>query len=325
MDPSMIERGKGKTKLYDLLDSKDTEAIYGEIIHILELLGADDMESKFQPVYRDIVRLFNGRYPGYRASNTRYHNLEHTLLVTLAAARLLHGYMVGCVENGGIIKPIQMILCLFAALYHDSGLIQTWRDRKGTGAKYTIGHEARSVAFMRKNMAKNGFDQDHMLDCEHMIMCTNLELKIDQIPFRTPVVRVLGQIVGTSDLLAQIADRHYLEKLMLLFKEFREAGIAGFASEAELIQKTGSFYKNVVKKRLETEFDNIFSCMIYHFKIRWGIDRDLYIEAINNNINYLESLPNIETAGYDIYRRFLKRGGILDREWSVFGDDTTES
>ena len=79
---------KKNAKLYDLLDSKDPGSIYDEIIVILNILEAGSLESRFRPVYRDIVRLFDGDYPGYRASNTRYHNLEHTLLVTLAAARL---------------------------------------------------------------------------------------------------------------------------------------------------------------------------------------------------------------------------------------------
>jgi hypothetical protein len=38
--------------------------------------------------FRDLVRLHLGEYPGYRASDTSYHNLQHTLDVTLAMARL---------------------------------------------------------------------------------------------------------------------------------------------------------------------------------------------------------------------------------------------
>ncbi|NOY70734.1 MAG: HD domain-containing protein [Deltaproteobacteria bacterium] len=312
---------KKDARLYDLIDSRDAGSVYKEIIVILNILGAGSLESRFKPVYDDIVHLFKGQYPGYRKSNTRYHNLEHTLLVTLAAARLLHGYVEGRAESGVVFKPANVLLCVLAALYHDSGLIQTKQDRKGTGAKYTIGHEARSVTFMRKNMARNGFDEKQMVDCEHLIMCTNLDLRIDQIPFRSPGIRILGQIVGTSDLLAQIADRQYLEKLMLLFKEFKEAGIPEFDSEEELLQKTGGFYKNVAKKRMEVDYDNISDCMIYHFRNRWDIDRDLYLESIENNIEYLKSMFKNRDTDDSIYRQFLKRGGIVDREWGVFNDN----
>lgn len=321
MHPSGKQVDKKNVKLYDLLDSKDAGSIYDEIIVILNLLDAGSIKSRFKPVYDDIVRLFNGQYPGYRKSNTRYHNLEHTLLVTLTAARLLHGYVEGGAEIGIVFKPANVLLCVLAALYHDSGLIQTMQDRKGTGAKYTIGHEARSVAFMRKNMTENGFDEKKMDVCERLIMCTNLELHIDQVPFRSVDIRVLGQIVGTSDLLAQMADRHYLEKLLLLFKEFKEAGIPGVDSEEELLQKTEGFYENVAKKRMEEDFENVAACMVHHFRCRWDVDRDLYLESIENNIEYLKSILKNGHPGKSAYRRFLKRGGIVDREWGAFDDN----
>ena len=297
--------GERSPKLYDLIDSQSHEAVLAEIETIISLLDSDSILDQFRSVFQDIVRLFNGEYPGYKASNTEYHNLEHTIMVTLATGRLIHGFVK---EGGFQFKPENMMMGLLAALFHDSGLIQTKQDRKGTGAKYTIGHEKRSVGFMKKNLGKKGFSVQQMDDCAQLIKCTNLKIEIMDIFFRSEELENLGKIVGSADLLAQMADRNYLEKLILLFREFEEAGIPGFDSEQELFEKTEWFYKNVTRKRLTHDFDNISSNMANHFKYRWDIDRDLYSESINNNINYLKSILSSGEKNQMFFQKHLRRG-----------------
>jgi hypothetical protein len=300
---------KKDIKLYDLVDYQDPEAVLNEIIQIISLLEADIITDRFRLVYEDIKKLFNGRYPGYRASNTKYHNLEHTIMVTLATARLTHG----CARGGIGFIPENILLGLLASLFHDAGLIQTEYDRKGTGAKYTIGHEHRSAEFMRRNLTSKKFSKKQMDACEHLIRCTNLDIDIADIPFQSDELAIMGKIVASSDLLGQMADRHYLEKLILLFKEFEEAGIPGFASEGELIEKTEGFYKNVAKKRLTKDLDNIAAYMKLHFRHRWNISRDLYAESIKNNISFLKSVLSHGKKTKNFYRQYLKRGGIVTK------------
>lgn len=301
---------KDRVKLYDLIDQQDPMTIFSEIREILLLLDAQKIIDHFRAVYEDIVSLFNGEYPGYRASNTKYHNLEHTTMVALATARLIHG----CVENGFVFGRENILLGLLAALFHDAGLIQTEQDQDGTGAKYTIGHEERSVGLMRDNLAARGFSPVQIQDCAHLIKCTNLDLDIRKIPFRSRELETLGKMVGSSDLLAQIADRHYLEKLLLLFKEFEEAGIPGFDSEEQLLRKTEGFYEQVARKRLTGDFDNVASYMQTHFRVRWGVDRDLYEESIDNNICYLKAIfRDSKKGGNGRFYRYLKRGGIVEK------------
>jgi len=300
---------KDITKLYDLVDCQSREAVLAEIQTIISLLDADRISEQFNSVYQDIVRLFDGEYPGYRASNTTYHNLEHTTMVTLAAARLIHG----SAQNGYRFEPENILVGLFAALFHDSGLIQTKQDKKGTGAKYTIGHEKRSVNFMRKNLGKKEVSLQQIDDCAQLIKCTNLQIRLADIPFRSNEVETLGKIVGSADLLAQMADRLYLEKLILLFKEFEEAGIPDFESEVELLERTEEFYKKVTQKRLRVDCNNISLNMVNHFKHRWDIDRDLYAESIDRNISYLKSiLSNGQKKKSRLfYQKYLRRGELI--------------
>jgi hypothetical protein len=299
---------KKDMKLFDLLDYQDPDAVLNEIVQIILLLKYDNIIVHFRSVYEDIQRLFKGDYPGYRASNTKYHNLEHTIMVTLATARLTHG----CVRGGIKFNSDTILFGLLASLFHDSGLIQTAYDRKGTGAKYTIGHERRSIEFMRQNLSLKKFSKKQMDACGHLIACTNLNIDIADIPFQSPELKTMGKIVASADLLGQMADRHYLEKLILLFKEFEEAGIPGFASEGELIEKTEGFYKNVAKKRLSKDLDNIAKYMKEHFKHRWNIGRDLYADSIKNNISYLKSVLSHGKKTKKFYRQHFKPGGMVD-------------
>ncbi len=295
-----------KTVLYDLIEVSDPEIVLTEIKQILMLTVEEYDSSRFEMVYGDIVTLFRGKYPGYQASNTKYHDLEHTNSVVLASVRLIHG----CTLVGMTFDVDNLLLGVYASLFHDVGLIQTKDDKVGSGAKYTVGHEKRSIVFMRKYLSQKGFSNQQIEDCSHLIMCTILNLPPKEIPFRSSEIETLGKIVGTADLMAQIADRYYIEKLLLLFQEFQEAGVPDFATELDLLKKTEGFYKNVAKQRLAHDFSGISANMTAHFKQRWGVDKDLYSESIQKNIDYLRIL--LKRTGDNIVsvKKTLRRGTL---------------
>lgn len=293
-----------KVVLYDLIDVSDPEIVLSEIKKIIQLINPAIDSAVLDSLYGDIITLFKGEYPGYRASNTKYHDLEHTNSVALATARLIHGCTLADME----FSAENLLLGICAALFHDVGLIQTADDKVGSGAKYTVGHEKRSITFMKRYLADKPYSKQQIEDCSHLIMCTLLSLSPAEIPFRTQETETLGQIVGSADLMAQIADRYYLEKLLLLFQEFQEAGIPDFVSELDLLKKTEGFYKNVAKKRLAEDFSGVSKHMAAHFKNRWNVDEDLYSESIQKNIDYLRLL--LKKAGDNILsvKETLRRG-----------------
>jgi len=298
-----------ETKLYDLVDISDPIVVLREIEQIIISMFSDYDFSGLEVLYRDIIHLFKGDYPGYRASNTKYHDLEHTSAVALAVARLMHG----CHLDGMVLDRHNVLLAVGAALFHDVGLIQTENDKVGSGAKYTVGHEQRSIAFMQRYLSEKNVPDESVEGCSHMIMCTILNLPVSEIPFRSEGTRILGRVVGAADLLAQIADRYYLEKLLLLYKEFEEAGIPGFNTEFDLLRKTEAFYKNVAQIRLSQDLDGVSSHMLSHFKTRWNLDKDVYKESIDHNIAYLTSILGEPQDTLSIFRDNLRRGGITDR------------
>ena len=275
---------RDNNRLDELTDTNSPAETFAEIKNILLLIDPSLDPSPIEKVFEDIVRLFNGEFPGYKANNTKYHNLEHTCSSTLASARLIHGLHV----QGQVFTPRLVQLCLIGTLFHDTGLIQTEEEMEGTGAQHTMGHEDRSIDLMEKYLSENGYSQEDIRDCGHIIKCTELFFPMEEIPFSSEEVRTMGKILGTSDLVAQMADRNYQEKLPLLFLEFQEAGMPGFETPLELFQKTEEFYRKVARKRMRNELEGISSAALYHFRERWKIDKNLYEDAIKYNIRRMK-------------------------------------
>ena len=291
--------------LYELIDMNKPQAVLAEIKVIASMICTMDDFGVINDVSRDVLRLFTGRYPGYRKNDTGYHDLYHTTDVMLASVRLLHGAATtGVAFTAGEIN--QLLLC---AMMHDTGYIQRDTDPRGTGARYTAIHIERSIDFVAEYLKTH---RDIDADGETMaqiLRCTGLNVKIRDIPFKSEKTRLLGFVLGTADLLGQMADRYYLEKLPILFREFQEGNIPGFASDYDLIRKTPDFYI-MASIRFKNELGGVNRFMKNHFQVRWSIPRDLYAAAIEKNIEYLN---RIIESGQDYRQKFKRKCLFQDR------------
>ncbi|MBN2364225.1 HD domain-containing protein [candidate division WOR-3 bacterium] len=263
--------------------------------------------------FKDVVSLFDGNYPGYRKCTTRYHDLSHSTSVFLASARLIDG----AASSGLKFKDEQVNLALISSLFHDIGYIQKNGENKGTGAKFSRGHEERSISFASSYLGERGYTDFDRMKASQIIASTILELPLKDIPFPSDDLKILGKIVGTADLVAQMADRFYLEKLLFLFREFTEAGIPGFPSEIDLLKNTETFYRTVMKSKIYGEYEGVFDFMELHFLNAVGDKSNPYAVYMDKNIDYLN---RILTDCEEDYRSQLRRGGIvqlLKREESI--------
>ena len=291
------------SECYNKIFIQEHKNIIEEVKALLSSIDFKD-HNVVEEAFKDTIKLFKGRFRGYQACKTKYHDLNHTLAVFLATARLVHGAVI----NGRSISIDMIAIGLICALFHDAGLIQTEDDHEGTGAKFTLGHEERSIAFIKNYLGLNNLYESYFDDCAHIIGCTITALSPGDIPFRSKESELIGKIVGSADLLAQMADRLYLEKLLYLYEEFEEGKIPGFESEFDLLKKTGWFYRNVAQKRLDIDLGGVLELMRIHFKKRFGEDRDYYQENIQKNIKYLQDV----ILKYEKeYRSMLKRAGIV--------------
>ena len=292
-------------KLYDFVDPTDAECVIRDIEISLSLFLPDFQDPLFRLVFTDVRNLFCGEYPGYKASNTKYHDFEHTCAVTLATGRLICGAMA----EGHAFDRLTVLKGLLAAIFHDVGLIQTADDEGGTGAKHMVGHEERSIQFMLSNLG-DSLPEEDLEDIAQCIHCTSLDCQVNTVPFRSPEMRMIGQCVGAGDLLAQLADRYYLEKLILLFQEFEEAGIPGYDTPYDLLQKTTTFYRDVAQKRLKEALGQADMFMISYFRSRWSVEKDFYREAIDRNLEFLETILNSCGDDIDCFTNALRRNNL---------------
>ncbi len=290
--------------LNDLVEMENPLRVFEEVKTIvLKIFSEFDFEP-LDHLFHDTLRLFKGEYPGFRSCDTEYHNLKHTTDTFLAMARIIHGAIL----KGHHFSKRGVRLGLASALLHDSGYILA-NDETGPGALYTLVHIDRSIDFLKKYCRKKGYSREEMAKCDAILRCTGLNVRIDEIRFLNREHEMLGKMLGAADLLGQMADRTYLEKLPFLYLEFKEAGIEGLGTELEFLDDTVNFY-HMTRKRFAQELDGVDIYMRDHFRERWDIDENLYLTAIENHIQYLK---HILKHHRDDVHAYLRRGGFMER------------
>ena len=292
-------------QLSRLVDMSDPHRVFDEVKTTLSMSFSEFNFETLNRVFGDVVRLFRGDYPGYRECTTEYHDLKHTTDTFMAMTRLVHGALVA----GQNLTRDQAMVGVICALMHDTGFIQTLEDDTGTGAKYIHIDTKRSIVFMENYRNENGLIRETLTDFHNILTCTDLSAEIAEIPFSSPETELLGKLLGTADLVGQMADRTYLEKLLFLFYEFREGGVMEYESELHLLKKTRDFY-DMTRKRLAHELSGVNKYMRHHFKARWNLDRDLYMESLERHMAYLNFI--LEHHEKD-YRSYLRRDGLVEK------------
>lgn len=246
--------------------------------------------------FHDFELLFDGRLPGYRGCDTVYHDKQHSLDMTLAMARLLAGHEKVCAESDRF-GPDRAMMGIITALFHDAGYIR--RDdepRWKNGAEFTNWHVSRSAELLRTILPRLGFG-DWVDVATRVVHFTGYEINIDDIELDDPNDIMIGHFLGTADLMAQMADRCYLEKCRdRLYSEFVLAGVAVtkdsartheilYASGIDLLKKTPGFYQNMAMSRLNTKFNRA-----YRYIEALYDGRNPYFEFIDKNLSYLDRI-----------------------------------
>lgn len=297
------------SQLHLLIPVDSPEAVLSEVQHLFESMAAPGRFAPVEKTFADILNLFGGSFNGYRSCNTPYHDLQHTTDCFLAMARLIHGAHV----EGVPFSDNEKTLGLITALLHDTGYIQKKVETEGTGARYTLTHVERSIQFMEKYFRDLEIPSEDTFICRSCLECTGLDVHIHEVDFKNARHEILGKMLGAADLLGQMADRYYVEKLIFLYEEFVEGQVPGFENELDLLAKTEDFYAETMI-RLDRELGGVRRFMRPHFRARWGVDRDLYQEAIERNMEYLRYI--LENHPHD-YRLRLRREPFEPKQTTV--------
>jgi len=289
----------GSIQLARLVDGERPDAVIAEVGRIFLLWYDAEAWAVLEAVATDIVELFAGHFPGYRACDTGYHDIRHTMAVVLATARIADGLFLRHRPYG--VERAQALL--MAALCHDVGYIRADSEDRGTGARFTAVHVQRSADFVLANGPRWGLDDEAAAGIARMVYATGLKGEFAEQSWADDGEREAGTILASADLIGQMVDRAYLEKLLFLYYEFKEAGFAGYETEFDILRKTMGFY-SLTLDRLDGEFHGVRGFVRTHFAERWGADADLYDEAMGRQMAYLQTILDDATTNF---RKKLKR------------------
>ena len=262
-----------------------------------ELLAALYPGVDLSPVERAFAvftDLYAGHLRGYRGCDTWYHDAQHSLDCALAFARLLGGHEASAAPADQL-GARRAVLGVLAALFHDAGYIRRNSDSARNGAEFTFTHVSRSGDFLATFLPQVGFDREVEMTLQ-LVHFTGYELALEAIAVVHPKDRLTGFLLGTADVLAQTADRCYLEKCRdFLYAEFVICGLAGaampgqplpvYASPEQLLRQTPAFNRKMWSERLDGYFGRVHRYMGAHFQ-----GHDPYREHIREHLHRIETL-----------------------------------
>lgn len=263
-------------------------------------------EAPLETAFEDFERLFTGQMPGYLGVDTVYHDMQHTLDVVLAMSRLLAGHDRSQ-PPASQLGAERALVGLVTALFHDAGYIrETSESNVPNGAEFTRTHVSRGARMLARYLPTIGLGEWSPI-ATRIIHFTGYEVPFAQIRVTDARDRQLGFLLGTADLLAQMADRCYLEKCRdRLYAEFVLGGVAVqptpgsphivYGSGLELLRRTPQFVAGMVEDRLEQAFEHS-----YRFIEPLFGGRNPYLESIQRNVDFLEQL--LRTGQWPLLRR----------------------
>jgi hypothetical protein len=291
-------------------NSRDFGTIRAEVMRLVRAIEPGHDLSYIERAFDLIEAGCSGRLSGYAPLNTPYHDEAHVLEVVLCCVRLLHGLHLGGKRIDGFIIDASLV----GALLHDSGYLMSRDEAEGTGAQFTLAHVARGVVFAETHL--RDFPAPLISAIGNVILTTDHRPNAVMPDYETPEQELAAHVAATADLVGQMASREYLERLLLLYEEFREAGITAFEDVHDMLEKTDGFYR-LVASRLQNELGGLAPHLARHFEEERGVDRNYYLESIDRNLDYLALL-----VGEGRQRRLekLKRGGIIERMQGAAAD-----
>jgi hypothetical protein len=276
------------------IDTTEPGAVAGEIGRIYERLYQRDAPGNLTQAFDDLARLYRGEFPGYHPCDTDYHDIQHVLDVTLAMGRLMDGFVRGA--NGATLGAPLFALGVVTALFHDCGYIRHRKDTKHQyGAEYTLTHVSRGARFLEQYLPTIGMGELAPA-ASRVIHFTGYEMPIERIRVPAAEYRLIGNLLGSADILAQMADRCYLEKCYSrLYPEFVLGGVTRrringgaeeviYRSAAELVLRVPSFYE-VATRRLGQDLGGHYVYAEKHFG-----DQNLYLEEVAKNVEHARSI-----------------------------------
>jgi len=196
-------------------------------------------------------------------SDALYHNVEHTMLVTLVGYDIIRGRALLTPT-----QPSDFAHLIVACLLHDIGYVRGILkgdgpdgyviDAKGTKTKLPRGSS--DAALLRHHVDRSKLFALDRIGGIELLDAERIARAIEYTRFPAAAHDTddkdseEGLLVRAADLIGQLGDPHYLRKANALYCEFEEVGMnkqLGYASPADLTDLYPQFYWNSISSHIE--------------------------------------------------------------------------
>jgi hypothetical protein len=195
-------------------------------------------------------------------SDALYHNIEHTLLVTLAGHDILRGRSLY-----GPLTADDYAHVIIACLTHDIGYVRgVFKDDdedgfvvNASGSKLTLPRGSSDAALMPHHVDRSKLYVMKRIEGIPLLNKQRIADAIEGTRFPPLEGQEFGEeasIVRAADLIGQLGDPNYIRKANALYHEFEEVGMnrqLGYYSPADIVNRYPQFYFNCVAPHIQTE------------------------------------------------------------------------
>src|SRR5689334_19873907 len=196
-------------------------------------------------------------------SDALYHNVEHTMLITLAGHDIFKGR--------ALLKPSTptdysnfIVACLAHDIGYVRGVVKGDDDNgyivDGTGRKVSLPRGSSDAALAPYHVERSKlFVLDRVAAIEELDGARIARaIGFTRFPYSSADdeedVDEEGSLLRAADLIGQLGDPHYLRKANALYHEFEEVGMnkqLGYGSPADLVDKYPQFYWNNISPHIQ--------------------------------------------------------------------------
>jgi hypothetical protein len=195
-------------------------------------------------------------------SDALYHNVEHTMLVTLAGHDIFKGRALLKLST-----PSDYANFIVACLTHDIGYVRGILEGDGIGG-YVVDETGRKVALKRgASDAALGpyhversklFVQDRLARVDEVDGARIAHaIEFTRFPYSFATDEGIdeeGSLLRAADLIGQLGDPHYLKKANALYYEFEEIGLnkqLGYETPADLVEKYPQLFWDTISPQIQ--------------------------------------------------------------------------
>jgi hypothetical protein len=195
-------------------------------------------------------------------SDALYHNVEHTMLVTLVGHDIMKGRALLVPTSASDFAHV-----IVACLFHDIGYVRGILHGdgpdgyviNGNGGKTKLPRGSSDAALLPHHVDRSKlFVMDRVGD-SNILDAARIARAIEHTRFPPSLEPVEndneeGLLMRAADLIGQLGDPHYLRKANALYYEFEEVGMnrqLGYTSPADLTDQYPQFYWNSISPHIQ--------------------------------------------------------------------------